>query len=333
MGETMRKLSPAAKLVLTRRLPCAALALLMFTAILWLPAGLAGVPAISLLLAMLAMALHLLTPALFALITFGGGMHFSLQVAGIAAIAFTALSGFRILPGLIMFTLYGLLPAMAALGIQRPGGLNRSAQHLMLGLAMATFAALIAGAGAQHVDLHAFVDHLLAPVFDAVDAQMRTSGGRESIQMLAEARRMTVWIFPGMIALCLWLTWWSNLLIARNVALRYGFYRGEQTAMLNVRFGKALAGMFLLALALANLTAGSLQYVALGAAIAIGGMLAIEGIAVVHTWLKLRRMQLTIVVMYLILLMWSVMVLPFVIIGLLDIWFDYRRNMQPAHGG
>ncbi|MFQ5581182.1 MAG: DUF2232 domain-containing protein [Mariprofundaceae bacterium] len=305
----------------------------MFTAILWLPAGLQEIPVISLLVATLVLTIHLLTPALFALITFGGGINFSLQVAGIAAIAVTALSGFQLLPGLAMFTLYALLPVMTAVSIQKPGGLSRSAQHLMLGMAMATFAALLAGASAQHVGMYAFVDQLLAPVFDVMGEQVRTSGGQEAIQMLVEARRMTVWIFPGMIALCLWLTWWSNLLLARRVAVRYGFYRGEQTAMLNVRFSKPLAGLFLLALALANLAADSVQYVALGITIAISGMLAIQGIAVVHTWLKLRGMQLTIIIMYLILLMWSVMVLPFVMVGLLDIWFDYRRNMQPAHGG
>jgi type III secretory pathway component EscU len=43
-------------------------------------------------------------------------------------------------------------------------------------------------------------------------------------------------------------------------------------------------------------------------------------------------MALVISVMYLMLFIWSVMIIPFVIIGLLDIWFDFRRKI-PAVGG
>jgi hypothetical protein len=31
-------------------------------------------------------------------------------------------------------------------------------------------------------------------------------------------------------------------------------------------------------------------------------------------------------------LIWSAMVLPFIIVGLLDIWFDFRRNNNSANG-
>jgi type III secretory pathway component EscU len=43
-------------------------------------------------------------------------------------------------------------------------------------------------------------------------------------------------------------------------------------------------------------------------------------------------MLLSIALMYLMLIIWSILIIPFVIIGLMDIWFDYRRNM-PAVGG
>jgi len=61
-------------------------------------------------------------------------------------------------------------------------------------------------------------------------------------------------------------------------------------------------------------------------------MLAMQGVAVGHSWLKAKGMMLSIAMMYLMLLIWSVMIIPFVIIGLLDIWFDYRRKM-PVVGG
>ncbi len=66
--------------------------------------------------------------------------------------------------------------------------------------------------------------------------------------------------------------------------------------------------------------------------VVLGGLLAAQGIAVGHCWLKAKGMILGIGLMYLMLFIWTAMIIPFVIIGLLDIWFDYRRKI-PAVGG
>jgi len=75
-----------------------------------------------------------------------------------------------------------------------------------------------------------------------------------------------------------------------------------------------------------------LHYIAVNAAILIGGLLAAQGVAVGHSWLKAKGMLLSIAMMYFMLIIWSILIIPFVIIGLMDIWFDYRRNI-PAVGG
>jgi len=64
----------------------------------------------------------------------------------------------------------------------------------------------------------------------------------------------------------------------------------------------------------------------------LGGLLALQGVSVAHLWIRARGMRVTLFVMYLLLLIWSAMVLPFIIVGLLDIWFDFRRNSVSANG-
>jgi hypothetical protein len=332
MNNQPQILPPVVSYILTRRLPCAGLALLMFASLLWLPAGLQQIPLLGLLLSLLVLTVHLLTPGLFALVTFGGGPSYAVQVAGISALVIATLSGLNFLAGLIFMGLYGLMPIMTAWSLPKPGGLRRSAQYLALGLALAMLAAVVFGAAMREVELRAFVDLLLDPMFKAMSDQVQQEG-QQAQQILAEIRTLTSWILPGSMALGLWLIWWCNALLARLVAARFGFYRGELAGVLNIGFGKPVAWLFMLTLALANLASGPVQYLAVNAAIMLAGLLMVQGVAVAHIWLQRRQLQLLIVMMYVLLLIWWPIVLPFVMIGLLDIWFDYRRNIPPASGG
>jgi len=56
-------------------------------------------------------------------------------------------------------------------------------------------------------------------------------------------------------------------------------------------------------------------------------------LAVVHTWLWWRQVHLTAALMYLALLIQPTIGLPFAVLGLLDVWFDFRRGMRPVDGG
>jgi hypothetical protein len=322
----------AAAYILTHRLPCAALMILLLMAAFWLPALLQGLPDILVILAStFGLGLHILAPGLIALITFGGGATFTIQVVTIASLGITALAGFSLLPGLIVLTVYGLLPILAAMAEMRTDGMRRSAQYLAFTLGGVVLIGIMAGASIQDMGLRELVASMLAPIFDGLQAQMPTDDP-EAALMVEQIRQMTIGFFPGMVALGLWFVWWGDIVFARNIAVKFGFYQGSKSDLLELRFGKSLAYVFLALLALVNLGGGDVQYVAINTAILLGGLLAAQGIAVGHSWLKAKGMILAISLMYLILFIWSAMIIPFVIIGLLDIWFDYRRKI-PAVGG
>ncbi len=334
MDSAARTLPPAAQFVLTHRLPCAVLAVLMFTTVLWLPGLAQGIPLLGAMLPLLALGLQVLTPALFALILLGGGTGFAGHVALIASAASGLIANMSVLVGLVMLTLYAMLPIFSALALGRRDGLERSAQRLAVGLGMAVLLALGFGATSRGVPLQTFSGQVLAPFFDALTAQhVDGMDAAASTQMLGELQRMVTAIFPGVTAFSLWLTWWGNIMLARSLAMRYGFYSGDMRPLSRLRFGKTLAYGLSITLALATLASGTVQYVCGNAAILLGGIVAIQGLAVAHAWLKARSMQLMTVLMYMILLMQPAMVLPFVVMGILDMWFDYRRIDAPADGG
>jgi hypothetical protein len=324
-------LPPVASFILTHRLSCALLMVLMMMAAMWLPALLQGLPVLAILAATLGLILHLLAPGLVALISFGGGVAFAMQVAAIAALGVSALAGFALLPGLIVLILYGLLPTLAAAGVMRRDGVRLSAQFLSAGIGLLLLAGLLAGAMMQNLGLHEFVAALIGPVFDGAQAQIPSSE-TGAVQMLEDARRMSITILPGIMALGLWFIWWGDILLARKVAMKYGFYHGDKADALGLRFGKAMAYVFALMLVLANIANGDVQYVALNAALLLAGLLSSQGIAVGHSWLRAKGLKFAISLMYAILFIWAVMIIPFLIIGLLDIWFNFRRNI-PAVGG
>jgi hypothetical protein len=326
------RMPTVAEYVLTRRIPCALLAVLMFSLAWWLPALLQGLPLLAWVVAVLTIAIHLLTPGMFALIAMGGGGIYALQVAALAAAGVGLASGMHLVPGLAMLLMYGALPIVAATSLQRPNGLARSGQNLAIGLLLAVLVGLLAGAHAANMDMRGYVDHLLAPMFDSAKTQL-PAHEPETLATLAEFRRSSVWILPGSLALGLWLIWWGNILLARALAGRYGFFRGDPMPMLGIRFGRWVAYVFIAAMAAANMAGGDVQYLAVGTAILGSGMLGMQGVAVAHSWLKLKQQPWMIVMMYMLLAMWSVLAIPFVLLGLMDVWFDYRRQMKSADGG
>ncbi len=334
--QTMPKM---ASFILAHRLPCAALILVMLMSAVWLPLLTQGLaPFLLLLTTMIGLTIHMLVPAVVAVVTFGGGLIFAAHVSAITAIAVVLITGFAFVPGLIVFVVYGLLPILGALLMMRKDGVRQSAEWLALGLGLVSLISLSIAAMMHDVGIKDWVNQLLAPMFEGVEQQITANGqipagDHEAAQMLEQGRQMMVAILPGLMALGLWLTWWSNLVFARHFASKYDFYQGDNATLLTLHFGKPIAYVFLVLLLLMNFTgSGDLQYLASNAAILTGGMLAMQGIAVGHSWLKAKGMMLSIAMMYLMLLIWSVMIIPFVIIGLLDIWFDYRRKI-PVVGG
>lgn len=318
LNQQVRSLPPFARWVLTRRMPCAMLAALMYGTVLAFAGSALSLPLL---------VLHLLTPTLFALIAMGGGFSFAMQVAALAAIATTLITGGDLGPGLMLLLLYGMLPVLAATTLGKPGGVSRSGLNMALGLLAAMLAVLLTGAASQDVPAMEFVRRMLAPLFAASQQE-----GMDA-QMLARIEDLTLWVFPGLTVLCLWMVWWGDVMLARNIATYYSFYRGDTQPVSELRLPRAIAYGFMLLMVLASFSSGTPQYLAANTGLVFAGLLAAQGLSVVHTWLHAKRLQIAAIVMYVMLLIQPVMVLPFAMIGMLDIWFDYRRNIMPADGG
>jgi len=333
MMEETRSLPPIASFILTKHLACATLALVLLSSIVWLPALFSSIPLLALLFSFIAVILHMLTPALFALIFMGGGMRYTLQVSGLVAAVVMVLSGFDVLLGLMVGLFYCVLPALAANSLRLMGGVSRSASQLAWRMFAAVMVGLLMGSQSQDLSMHAFVDQLLAPMFEVIQSSAQAGTAQLDAEALLQTKVLLGWIMPGFMAFSLWLVWWSNVLLARKVAMRYGFYTGDTGTLLSVRFGKPIGYALMLSLILANVDAGSVQYIAAGLALMLAGVLSVQGIAVAHVWLKARGMNMLIAMMYVLLFIWFMMVIPFIILGLLDIWFDYRRNKNPTLGG
>jgi hypothetical protein len=289
-----------------------------------------SIPLIGLIASLMAIALNMLAPALIALITFGGGIGFAFKVTGIAALGISALAGFSLLPGIWVFFAYGLTTIAGASMFMTADGIRKSAVIIALMLAACIGIALAASAAAEGISMQAYAEKLVAPFF----AGLQLTDSNEQVRaMLTRSQAMVAHILPGLLAWGMWATWWGNIVLARTIALRYGFYQGAKHDVLSLNFGKPLAYLFILVLTAANFGSGDIQFLGVNAALLVGGLLAVQGIVVVHSWFKARQMQLLISLMYLMLFVWSAMIVPFVIVGLMDIWFDFRRKIDPAHGG
>jgi len=318
LNPQVRSLPPFAKWALTRQIPCAVLATLMYGSVLAAAGSALSLPLL---------VVHLLTPTLFALIALGGGFKFAIQVVLLSGLGVTLISYGDLGPGLMLVILYGVLPVLAATTLAKAGGISKSGLNLAIGLLAAMLAVLLSGAISSGGTVMEFVNGLLAPLFNASQQE-----GMDA-EMFDRIRQMTTWVFPGLTVLCLWLVWWGDVILARNIATYYGFFKGDTQPVSELRLPRYIAYGFMLLMLLASFAGGTAQYLAANTGLVLAGLLAAQGLAVVHTWLHAKRLQIAAIVMYVMLLIQPVMVLPFAMIGMLDIWFDYRRNIMPADGG
>ena len=316
------------ELFLTNRLPCAMLVLLMLTSVYWFNVLFGNVPLIGFVMLLLGSVLMMSVPIVFALVLFGGGVNFAMQVAGIVALAVFTLSAGSLSLTLIFLLLCAVIPVFSALLLQHEGGFQQSAWSLAIGLLVFTFVAMWLASDAGVKD---WMQQILSPMFDNMLASVPAgeTGVLQSIQSLRDVMGM---IFPGLSVFSLWLTWWGNILFARKLAQKYGFYRGDECSMLYFRLPSKLVFTLLVLLALTNIASGDMQYIAMNSLLVLAGLIAVQGIAVAHMWLRSREMTNTIVIMYVMLFFWSAIVMLFLIVGLFDIWFNYRRNMLSTVG-
>lgn len=330
MNGEVKSLPPALDYILTRKIPCALLALVMFMGMFWAAATVGG--GMGMLLVMVLAVAHMMTPALFAVITLGGGLTYTIHVALLSGAAVMVASQFNVLLGLMYVLLYALIPAVAAGVVQRPGGLGKASTQLAIAIGVAVLVGLFVGAQSTDTGLREFTASLLKPYFEAMSSGV-PAGDVQAMQTVEQMRDLTVTLFPGLLMFSLWMAWWTNVLIGRHVAVRYGFYRGDRTSWLYTKYSRTLGVVALLTVAVANLTDGNLQFMAFAVAMLLSALLGLQGVAVVHLWLKSRSMDMMVAILYLLLLIWPGMIFPFIILGLLDIWFDFRRNITPAAGG
>jgi len=314
--------------VLTKRFPCALMVVFMLTSAYWFNVLFGNIPMIGFLLLLVGMLLHLAVPSVLALVLFGGGLAYSLQVGGIAALMILLLSSGSLYAVLVFIALFVLIPVMTAISIQRQG-LGQASWLLAVSLLVAVFVVLMVAMNSD--GLKEYVLQLFKPMFENMITEIPV-GEKEAVASVRQLQDIMVEIFPGMLVMSLWLTWWGGILFARKTARVYGFYQGDESDMLSLVLPKKLVYVLLAFAAIANMTDGNLQYIAVNGLLVLSGLIAVQGISVAHTWLKSRGMMNTIVVMYVMLFFWSVMVLAFVIIGLLDIWFNFRRNIVSTTG-
>lgn len=318
MNQQTRSLPPFAQWMLTRRIPCAALAMVMYGSVLAFAGTFLSLPML---------VLHILTPTLFAVVALGGGSIFAMQVAILASVGMALLLQGALGPGLILLILYGALPVSAASMLATKDGGSKSGLFLAISLLAVMLVVLLAASGSRGSTPMALVHQLLTPLFQATRQE-----GIDPV-MLQRVEKASEWIFPGVTTASLWVVWWGDVMLARSIAVFYGFYRGDIQPMSAFRLPRIVAYGFVPLVAVAGFSGGTLQYLAVNTALLFVTLLSVQGLAVVHTWLQARRLQMAAIVMYVLLLIQPVMILPFALIGLLDIWFDYRRNIITANGG
>ncbi len=315
MGEA--QLPRAAEALLTRALPCGIVLALMQLAAVGAALFVAHVPVLGPLALAAGVALNLLAPALVAFVTLGGGLAFGLKSALVGAALVWAASGFAPFPGAVALFLYGIAPALAANLMGSPRGLVRSAKLLFWALTGAVFAGFAAAAAAQGISAAALAERWLAGVLAAPP-------GADTAAVEA-ARKALARVLPGLLAAALWVAWWGDLLLARAFAVRYGFFRGDTRSVLAFRLSPPWGVGLAVLLVLAEALSGPGAFWSANAAFAVSAPITAEGVLVVHAWLAARGMQLAIAFMYLMLMFWSAIIPLFLLVGVADLWADFRK--------
>ena len=311
------RLSPLAEALLTRALPCGLVLALMQLVAPLAAAWLGGIPLLGPLALTAGMVLNLLAPALVALVSLGGGVLFGLKAAAVAAVVVWAASGFLPLAGVIAFALYGAVPALAAGALMHPQGLGRSARMLMWMLTGAIFAGLYAATLAEPQGVQALAARWLTGV-------LRPPPGADAAQAQAAIHALA-YVLPGLLTAGLWVSWWGDLLLARALAVRYGFFRGDARSVLTFRLTPGWGVALAVLLAGAQLAGGEARFWFANAAFAVAAPITAQGVLVAHAWLAARGMQLGVAMLYLMLMLWSAILPLFLLIGVVDLWADFRK--------
>ncbi len=314
--------------LLTNRVPCAMLVVFMLTAAYLANVLFGNLPIFGFLMLLVGVVLHLAVPSVFALASMGGGALYSLQVGGIAALLVLLLTQGSIGIALGFLALFVLIPTVVAQVLQKHG-LGQAAWILAVILWAGLILLLMISMDTP--SLKAFVADLFKPVFDDM---MRSvpAGETQAVEAMQQLQSWMTAVFPGLMVFGLWFVWWADVVYARKLAMRYGFYQGDERRLLDFALPYA-AWYVLVVLAAASLLAtGDLQYVASNALLVLVGLLAVQGVMVAHAWLDSRDMVNTIIVMYVMLFFWSAVVIVFALVGLLDFWFNFRRNIVSTTG-
>ncbi|MDX8393757.1 MAG: DUF2232 domain-containing protein [Mariprofundales bacterium] len=315
--------------ILTNRLPCATLAMFLFASMLPFSTVSQNASGFTLLLLILAMVIHGFTPALFATIVHGGGWYYSSQVAIIAAFGIYLLTGFQWIPALVLLFVYGLVIIVASLGLYQQQGLERSLLALAaFSVILTSIGLLIVSAVLQEASVSSLIETWITPLFEQIRQQSPPTGMTDVqfTQAMTQMHQSLISIFPAVLALSLWLFWAANVLLGRVIAMRFGFYNGDNKLIRKVYFDKRVAYAFLVSLlAIAFAPHDSIALIASSACLLLVILLGLQGLAVAHTKLLARKMPLLMVMLYLMVILQPITIVPFVVFGLLDIWFDFRQ--------
>lgn len=301
----------------------------MFCALLWLQPAAQALPYLTPLILPVALLIHFSVPGLFAFILFGGGLGFAVKVALLGAVFSSFLFGFSFLAGIIFLLLYSGIPILAGSMLYGDRGLERSTKLTALSITGFIALALFVLAGMQGKPVTEVVARIALPALTAMQAA--SQGNAE--QAIEEVRRAVILILPGMSILSLWFIWLTNLLVARALAVRYGFFPGTRRPLALLRFGPMPGTVAVASSIGAGFFGGTVHFILVNTAIVCAGVVALQGLMVAHFWMRAKGMSLALAFLYVLLLIQPLMVLPFVIIGLLDPWLDFRRIKSPNNGG
>jgi len=319
-----------ASALLTRRFACAALLFLMQTAVVWLALLFAGIPLLGTLAVAIGTALNLLAPAVVAVVTIGGGPMFALQCAALASLGIFVASQWQLPLAITSLALYGVAPILGAWAICAPtGGMQRSASRLLWLLSLGGAGALLAAAAAEQTTAAEVSARIVRSMF----ANAAPPNDAEAAAAVAAAQQMLAQILPGLLVAGVWISWWIDVLLARSFAIRHGFFHGDRTPASELRFSPALGIAFALSLAGLQLAEGGLRFWAANASVVLGAAIAADGVMLAHGFFVARGMHFALWTMYLLLLLSSAMILPFLLLGLVDLWTDLRKRFRSSSNG
>ena len=310
--------------VLANRFGSAALLVLFFSVAVWFPTMVAG--NIPILAAILALTLHLMTMILFSCLCYGGGSRYGFEVGLLATLGVFLVSTWNVDITLVFLLAYVLVPLSISSLIMVKDGLNRS-----LGLLSACCCVLFILISMQS-DVPGIVKQSIALQFDMIHTQQM--GGDASVRDALQRMQELIELFlPAVLMQAAWLVWLWSMLAGRWVAWRYCFYSGDLTTMSSFGMSRNFAVLLFVLLTVAVSVTGDIHYIALSLLLFIAGLFSFQGVIVAREWLRKRNSNFAVGVMYIVLFIQPLMLIPFVLIGLLDVHFDYRCMKQSISGG